>query len=427
MLNRFTTICGVVPTLFMCVNSFASPASPPASDDPGTLNSSAELLGLASSVFATDLLRAVRASGETGNVFISPSSVHAALAMARVGAGTRTREELSRVMRIDQVSGRAAITDETFRHFATLLTNQANAPRRDWDPEGAQRLTLTQAAALWASKDSGLKPGASASLQHLFQSPTTLLDFTKPGKTADKINDWASTHTRKRITRVVEPGDIPASGLILTTAIYFKASWFEQFDRVSDMTFTAGGKPRAVATMMNEGNFAYARITDGQVAWIPYFGHAEMMIVLPDEGKFEQAIAGLDLASIKREQPGRPVIATLPLFSLNSNLQLAKPLGAMGLSTAMDPSAADFTGFTDVKPTYIDKVVHIANCDVDEKGTEAAAVTAMIMVTGAPVQQEPPKPIEFKADRPFVFFIRHSSGVVLFAGVVADPIAPKAK
>lgn len=384
-------------------------------------------LASVSSEFAADLLRAVRADGEKGNVFFSPSSVHSALAMARVGAAGPTRDELGHVMRIHRTAGKESVTDQTFKTFAEALELEAKAPRQQWVPEDAQPLVLTQAAALWASKDSGLKATASETLSRFFSSPTTLMDFAKPEKTASAINAWASDHTRKRITHVVDTKDIPGSGLILTTAIYFKASWWEMFDRCEDMVFKSGGKSKKVATMTNERTFAYTKIKDGQVAWIPYYGQAEMMVVLPDEGKFEQVIAGLKLDAIKKEQPGVPVIVTMPLFSLESNLQLAKPLRRMGLSSAMDPSAADFTGFTDVKPTYIDKVLHIANCDVDEKGTEAAAVTALIMVTGAPAQQEPPKPIRFTADRPFVFFIRHNSGVVLFAGVVNDPIAPKSK
>lgn len=427
MKNLLTGVLGVLLVAGYAAGSGAAAPNSEPSPEITTRLETTKQLGNVSAEFATDLLRALRSDGGNGNLFFSPSNVHAALALARVGAVGATREELTKVMRIHPVAGRSGVTDETFKAFAELLALEAKTPKQDWEPEGAQRLTLTQAAALWASKDSGLKPAASETLKRVFASPTTLLDFTKSAKTAGAINDWASEHTRKRITQVVGAGDIPASGLILTTAIYFKASWWEQFDRISDMSFTANGKARPVAAMTNQRNFAYTRIKGGQVAWVPYFGNAEMMVVLPDEGKFEQVVAGLKLDEIKKEHPGVPVIVTMPLFSLNSSLQLASPLRRMGLNTATDPSAADFTVFTDVKPTYIDKVLHIANCDVDEKGTEAAAVTAVIMVTGAPAHQEPPKPIRFTADRPFVFFIRHSNGVVLFAGVVNDPIAPKDK
>ncbi|MBU6412065.1 MAG: serpin family protein [Planctomycetes bacterium] len=387
---------------------------------------SAERLGVVSSEFATDLLRALRADGQKGNLFFSPSSIHAALAMARVGASEATRDELSNVMGIHKVAGKPSVTDESFRSFAELLKTEATI-KPEWLPENAQPLALTQAAALWASADSGMKPEASKTLEHVFTSPTEMMNFAKPKKVAETINDWASVHTRKRITHVVDAGDIPPSGLILTTAIYFKASWWKQFDRTHDMMFNGAGTPRQVTTMMNERNYPYAKIKDGQVVWLPYVGQAEMMVVLPDEGKFEQVVTELNLNEIKKGHPGVPVIVTMPLFSLSSNLQLKSSLAKMGLSTAMDPSAADFTNFTDVKPTYIDKVIHVANCDVDEKGTEAAAVTAVIAVTGAPAQQEPPRPIRFTADRPFVFFIRHSSGVVLFGGVVQEPIAPTRK
>lgn len=387
---------------------------------------SAERLGAAASEFAADLLRALRADGQKGNLFFSPSSIHAALAMARVGAVGATRDELSEVMRIHKVAGKPSVTDESFKSFAELLKTEATV-KPEWLPENAQPLLLTQAAALWASADSGMKPEASKTLERMFASPTEMMNFGKPKKVADTINDWASEHTRKRITHVVDAQDIPPSGLILTTAIYFKASWWEQFDRTQDMMFSVPGAARKVPMMMCERNYAYSKIKDGQVVWLPYVGQAEMMVVLPDEGKFEQVVTGLNLNQIKKGHPGVPVIVTMPLFSLDSTLQLKGALQKMGVSTALDPSAADFTNFTDVKPTYIDKVLHIANCDVDEKGTEAAAVTAVIAVTGSPAQPEPPKPIRFTADRPFVFFIRHSTGVVLFGGVVQEPIAPTRK
>jgi len=160
-----------------------------------------------------------------------------------------------------------------------------------------------------------------------------------------------------------------------------------------------------------------------QTVDLPYLGNTvSMLVVVPDAGRLEAFEAGLNAEQLQAIRTGlqeTTVALTLPKFTFTSNYALADTLAGMGMPAAFDGGQADFSGMDGTRNLYIGDVFHKAFVAVDEKGTEAAAATAVAMLTGAMIN---PDLVELVIDRPFVFFIYdHASSTILFAGRVVDP------
>ena len=216
---------------------------------------------------------------------------------------------------------------------------------------------------------------------------------------------------------------------MLTNAIYFKANWQEVFEEratKNEPFHLADGSTLEVPMMHQAEHFGYAETADWQALAMPYEQSAlSMLIVLPAdredamESVEQQLVSGQLLNAF--ESMDRPKVQVwLPKFSITRELDLGSTLKAMGMPLAFSDEA-DFSGMTTGTELMISKALHKAFVEVDEKGTEAAAATAVVMsLTSAPA--EPEKPKVFRADRPFIFLIRHNaSGAILFAGRVMDP------
>jgi serpin B len=155
---------------------------------------------------------------------------------------------------------------------------------------------------------------------------------------------------------------------------------------------------------------------------LPYVGgKLAMLVIVPDDlAAYEADLDDAALAALVDGLGTAHVTLTMPRFGIESRLELADLLGAMGMPTAFDPETADFSGITREEQLYIARVIHQANIDVDEKGTEAAAATAVVLrTTGMPAD-----PVELTVDRPFLFALRDTeTGAIVFLGRVADPSA----
>ncbi|MGH3076016.1 MAG: serpin family protein, partial [Gaiellales bacterium] len=140
---------------------------------------------------------------------------------------------------------------------------------------------------------------------------------------------------------------------------------------------------------------------------------------VPDDlAAFERALSPESLSLVISALGSRSVDLTLPRFGLETSAELASILAAMGMPNAFDPNGADFSGMTTAEQLYISVVIHQANIDVDEKGTEAAAATAVAMRASA----EPGGPVTLRVDHPFIFLLRDvPTGAIVFMGRVVDP------
>ncbi len=390
----------------------AALAVSPAKTDPAAAKS----LGTASEQFTVDLLKVLKQ--EMGNTFFSPYSIQTAMWMAGSGGKGATKEEIRKGLHL----GKDA--NSSFGAISEILARATTEKKPEWADGSWKPMTVRSANRLWHSDGFKIHKSYTTMLESDFEAGAEKLNFQNPTKAAKTINSWISDATEKRIPNLLAPTAIPPQGLILTNAVYFKGKWSHEFQTITSVKFTTGdGKEITPEGMMDSAGYEYQQINGAQIVRLHYQGDASMTIILPDAGKFANVLENLDLSTIKPTMIGREVVVTMPKFKTGQHSSIAPALQKLGITMAFDPSGADFTGITDMKPAYISDVIHAANIDVDQYGTEAAAATAVMMTVGAPAGA-PPKPLYFTVDRPFIFYISNTtSGTILFAGIINDPTA----
>jgi serpin B len=352
-----------------------------------------------------------------GNAAVSPASISVAFAMTALGAKAETAAQIAKVFHFKD-------DPASWGQLAQSLA----APKRPVELHIANRLFGAKAANILAP--------FREQTEKLFGAPFEQLDFVGGAEAArGHINGWVADQTNKKIPELLPPGAIGAlTRLILINAIYFLADWDNPFDhdRTSDRPFHVSANETKPVPMMHGQGWSYAKVAGAAVLELPYKGgDTSMVIVLPDAvdglAKLEASSSPKALAAWRGALKSGEVSVSLPRFELGgTSVDLAKELAALGMPLAFDKHHADFTGIaptpTPEERLYISSVFHSAYVKVDEKGTEAAAATAVVMATagGAPT----PPSTSFVADHPFLFFIIDKpTGVVLFMGRVIDPTA----
>ena len=215
--------------------------------------------------------------------------------------------------------------------------------------------------------------------------------------------------------------------MVLTNAIYFKGDWASQFKKAAtrDMDFhISAGKKVKTPMMYQSAKFGYTETPDMQALKMPYKGDdLSMVVLLPKKAagmaKLEKSLTAdnIDLWVKRLGQP-RKVMVFFPRFMMEYEMKMKRILSKMGMPEAFNVTKADFSGMTGSQDLYIDQVYHKAFVKVDEKGTEAAAATAVVMK----LRSARPRQLIFRADRPFLFLIRQEkTGMILFLGRVTEP------
>ena len=385
---------------------------PRASADPAAASDA----GAALSAFGLDLYRALAA--DAPNAVLSPTSIALALAMARAGARGQTAAEMDAVMR-------AVGSDENAAWLNAL--DQALATRSGTfeDASGAGLpVALRIANAPFAQKEMPLEPAYLEALASRFGAGLRLVDYVAETEAARQlINGWVDGQTERRIPELLAQGVLNRdTRLTLVNAIYLKAPWLRPFPAESTTpgAFTrADGSTVEVSMMSVTAGMRHAAGTGWTAVEIPYIGGSlAMTAIVPDDlATFERALTADQLAAITAGLAETQVSLTFPKFSIETKIELADLLAALGMPTAFTDEA-DFSGITKAARLVISNVIHQANIDVDEKGTEAAAATAVVMeVTSAPAE-----PLTVQVDRPFLFALRDvPTGAILFLGRVGDP------
>jgi serpin B len=215
--------------------------------------------------------------------------------------------------------------------------------------------------------------------------------------------------------------------MVLVNAVYFKGDWATQFRTNATAVkpfHLADGSTKDVPMMQGKISARYAALTDMKLLELDYKGHGvAMTIILPDavDGlpAIEKQLSAASLGEWHNALESVDVQVSMPRFEMSGEFGLGKTLRFMGMVDPFDETSADFSGMNGrADDLLISEVVHKAFVDVNEKGTEAAAATGVIMVTRA----MPPRAVEFRADHPFLFMIRErASGCVLFVGRYVDP------
>ena len=272
-----------------------------------------------------------------------------------------------------------------------------------------------------------IKPAYLEALALGFGAGLRVVDYeADPEAARALINGWVADQTEQRIKQLLVHDDITGfTRLVLVNAIYLKAAWLTAFvaDATSPATFTlAGGKAIQVPTMSTTTSLRYAAGSGWQAVELPYIGNQlAMTIVVPDDlAAFTASLSADRFAAVVSALASRQVSLTLPKFSFESRQDLAPVLTALGMPLAFS-SAADFSGITQDESIVITKVIHQATIDVDEKGTEATAATAVVL---GDVSAPGGDVVTLQVDRPFLFAIRDlQTGAVVFLGQVLDPSA----
>lgn len=355
-----------------------------------------------------------------GNVVYSPASIAIALAMTREGAQAQTAAEM------DAVLGAAARTDARALLKALTATPAATGPGMPMAPQ------LTIANRLFGEQTTRFEQAFLDVTRDGYGAPVEALDFKQqPDAAREKINAWVERQTKNKIKNLLAKPDIrPDTRLVLANAIYLKAQWAVPFEvsATKPAKFTVeGAGNKQVSTMRTQARGSWGSHAGARVLDLPYAAGAggpqlSMMLVVPEAAKLgavEAAYAKDGLAPFRAaaRSHGGKVNVALPKFKIEGELDLAGSLAGMGMPRAFSDEA-EFFGISKL-PTKISKVKHKAWIQVDEKGTEAAAATAVVMVE---ITSADPRPIhDFPIDRSFLFFIHDEHGNVLFGGRVIDP------
>jgi serpin B len=367
--------------------------------------------------FAFDLYRTL--SGEDGNLFFSPYSISTALAMTYAGAAGETAGQMAATLHFTLP---AEGLHPAFNAYALDLQSRAEQVT-DGTP-----FELSIANSLWGQQGFPFLDQFLDLLAENYGAGMRLVDYENDPEGARKaINDWVSDETRDKIKDLIPQGAIDAmTRLVLANAIYFKAEWLNQFEETAtdpEPFHLLDGSAVDIPMMHQSESYGYVLGDSYQAIELPYrYGNAFMLIIMPDEGQFETVEGQLSpemITDLLGRMTFGPVNLGLPKFTYESEFSLNQALTDLGMTDAFDPGRADFSGMDGARDLYISQVLHKAFVSVDEKGTEAAAATAVIMeLTSAPMGE----PITFSVDRPFVYMIRdQQTGTVLFLGRVMDP------
>lgn len=414
----------------------------------------AKLEASQANAFGLALYRQLLSSGTVasarGMVF-SPTSIVDALAMARAGANGETATQMDAVLHAngwDQLSGGISSLD------AQLLSRDST-----WtDDEGKiHTLSLRLANTAFVQRGFPIEDTYLTRLGKTFGAGIALVDFEANTKGAiGAINGWVNRQTIGRIPVIVDDTTITEqTRLALVNAIYLKANWAREFSpgQTTTASFSLFGGGTAKVQMMHQyggQSMVLATGSGWRATELSYLGGdgtpLAITLVLPDNLRtFERGLSVKTIATVQatiaseraRLQDVKYTGATdemdcgtypyevllgLPRFGVETQAKLSKLLGAMGMPLAITAGAADFTGINPDAGLYIGEVIHVANIDVDEKGTTAAAATVVGVDTGGCTGPIPAKTVRLTFNHPFLFYIRDvKTGAILFIGRVTDP------
>ena len=375
--------------------------------------------------FAADAYKLIAKPDE--NCFFSPYSISSALAMTYAGARGETAAQMQKAMRWTQP------TSEAFH--AAFGDVQAEI-----DKSNSKKLITKVANRIWINEGVKLMPNFVAQNSKHYGAGIEKIDFGNPIAAAQTINKWVESKTNNLIKDLLKPDNVQDARLVLVNAIYFYGEWLLAFDEKQsyDMPFTTG-KGEAVQTKFMvmrdwvqttpEKMFKYTEDNEVQVLELPYEGNkSSMVVVLPKENySLAKLIEDLDATKIQNWQQklaglSHKLNLYLPKWKITQQFSVKKTLKQMGMNAPFG-DFADFSDMLEGGGITIGDVIHKAFVEVSEKGTEAAAATAVIIVpTSVSEKSVEIKEINFVANHPFLYYIKdNATGSILFMGHIHNP------
>lgn len=348
--------------------------------------------------------------GET--VFLSPLSASMALAMACNGARTATEEEIRTMLGYGGLT--QADLNESCKTLYDVLTTL--------DP----KVTLKIANAIWNDYTLAVLPSFIQVNQQYFNTEVDALNFKDPSA-LEVINSWCDLHTNGRIPKILDQLD-PATVLAILNALYFKGTWTIEFDKTNtrdDIFNLAGGGTMSCKMMRVTEKFSYLQNDELAAVDLPYGdGHFSMTLMLPKQGmaidEFVNRCTAAQWEIWKQQFTLREGTVDMPKLKVEYDVTLNDILMVLGMVSAFSPGAADFSGISATDRLFISLVKQKTFLQIDEEGTEAAAITAILFErtsTGSGSDR-----FFLRLDRPYVLMIRdHATDSILFIGKIMEP------
>ena len=345
------------------------------------------------------------------NVFVSPSSVAIALSMTYNGADGDTQRAMTKALQLQGLS----LTD----------LNQANSNLKTSLENADPQVQVAIANSLWTREGVSFNPGFLDRNQSFYNATIKPLDFSSASAPGE-INRWVKESTRGKISQIIDriqSDDV----MFLLNAIYFKGKWTAEFDKNQTTMrpfHLTNGSQKQHPLMQQRGKYRYYESEQFQAVSLPYGSERmSLYVFLPSEksslSEFYNHLNSKNWQTWRKQFSQREGSIQLPKFKLAYDVELKDALSALGMGVAFDASKASFANLSDAA-TKIDQVKHKTFVEVNEEGTEAAAVTSVgIMVTSVQVERSP---FEMIVDRPFFCAIRdNKTGEILFMGSIVNP------
>ena len=373
------------------------------------------------------------------NLCLSPYSIESALAMTFAGADGETRTEMAHVLHFpngeDAIHASFASLQTSLNEMSQKTAKIAEQSKKRSGP--SEPIMLSIANHLFAQTGYDFREPFQQLCKKFYGAPFETLDFKRdPEASRAHINKWVADQTRDKIRDLIPQGGIKElTRLVLANAIYLKAPWEWEFNEALTKPkpfHLYGSAVVDVPTMEQRKQFGYAHGHGFTAVAVPYSGsELQFVILLPDETEGVRhfgAVLTVDMLTQCAKLQPQDVDLELPRFKIEPpTIPLKEILEGLGMKTAFDDPQGS-ANFDKMSPRRPDKYLAISNVfhktfiAMDEKGTEAAAATAVVMMELTARFEKPKEPIHVKVDRPFLYAIQHvPSGVCLFIGRVTDP------
>lgn len=374
--------------------------------------------------FALDIFKKMAGSE---NLFMSPFSISSALAMTYVGAAGETEAEMSKTLHWPE---NTAALHKTFGQLTTDLEKDAKS----------KEFTINIANRIYTDKSFQIFQQFSDLNTNAYKATVQSIDFGKPEEAATTINNWVSGKTEKMIPSLLDASSLNGAKLVLVNAVYFYGAWsipFEEENTKKDDFFTAPDNSVSTEFMKNNWSadeekflFKYNENEQFQALELPYSENkGAMVILLPradSTGAYkplQELVAGLNASDLESLLSGlsmrNRVDLMIPKWKQKSKSNLVDVFQGLGMKAPFT-GQADFSRMSPT-PLFISAIIHEAVVDVSEKGTKAAASTA-VTTKATSVMIDPNDIIRFHANRPFIYLIRdQKTGSILFMGQMLKP------
>jgi serpin B len=380
---------------------------------PRSATAAEQTLSQADNEFGFTLFHSLNNSEPENNLLISPFSVAAALTMTHNGAASETKTVMENTLHLAGLE-----IDDINRTYKSLL-----AFLQELDPE----VQMEIANSIWYEQSLLVKNDFRDTNTEYYDAEVRALDFAK-AVSVEHINNWVDLKTHGKIRTIIDKID-PLQLMFIINAVYFKATWTHPFPEnltKAEPFFRKDGTDVPCQLMSQTGNFAYCDDDTLQAITLP-LGNAlfGMSIIFPAKNvDIDALISALEQntwSGITDHLSPAYGNIFFPRFEFQYKAELKEALSKLGMSDCFDVRA-DFSNISDT-PLFIENVIHKTYIKTDEKGTEAAAVTAAVML-GSSVHPDPKPEFTMRVDRPFLFVIHERmSGAILFLGKVLDPTA----